>query len=195
MVLNHYKMSLKLFVFHGPAVLRPKSVDYKLGQNQPEDGFQSRNALLNLQKGNRFKAEWSDLTLTHPTTSWNCSLTLNKGTGPSWTIIQLWSKHKSSVNFISSCHDQSVIGTNLTYIYAIFDKSTLQIEERKGLVPKYYKEFSAVWKVDTKRHIFQNRKGCKTISRGEQVDWWAGLKPESKRWKPGQCGKIFDLKS
>ena len=62
-------MSLKLFVFHGPAVLRPKSVDCKLGQNQPEDGFQSRNALLNLQKGNRFKAEWSDLTLTHPTTS------------------------------------------------------------------------------------------------------------------------------
>ena len=30
---------------------------------------------------------------------------------------------------------------------------------------------------------FPNREGSKTISRGEQVDWWVGQKPESKRWK------------
>ena len=45
-----------------------KRVLLKLGQTQLEDGFQSRNALLKLQKGIWVRAGWSDPTLTQPTT-------------------------------------------------------------------------------------------------------------------------------
>ena len=59
----------------------------------------------------------------------------------------------------------------------------LEIEEQTGVVPKYYKDFSSVWKVDGKQ-VFHSKEG-RTISRGGKADRLTGQRPETRRWRKG----------